>query len=262
MMKKTILFFSGLILYSISLIAIAHTTITAAGVEGTTLYTADVINHGCESGVKSKLPVIAESMVFPNGSDAVATVLPSSEVGAFTATTPGQPIDITSVITGGALTIVPTGMQDKNLFDIHEVQTDANGNVRGFHYSNSDTTPQGQDGELQLDLVGTIPFRLAGVSFQPTSCATQLNIRIGIVDWCTHKTGNRRNNIWIGNTTPTFNQTDRIATGTLGFWPTLIITRDLKNNPLPSSCGDGQVVAIQPSDDAIDTYLPMDGFTP
>ncbi|CAH9017692.1 hypothetical protein [Candidatus Nitrosacidococcus sp. I8] len=289
-MNKNYLIFGRIGLLVLSQTAIAHTTIKEGSIEGTTLYTADVINHGCVSGTNPKIPVIAESVVFPNGSDSVATVLSNSGDAE-------QPIDINSVIEGGALTIIPTGIQDKNVFNVHTVQTDSLGNVRGFQYlSNSSSNtrafnysiptltippgpqsvtglpassattnnaaPQGQEGELQLDLVGVIPFKLAGVSFQASSCATQLNIRIGIVDWCTQGTDDQRNDIWIGHTTSVFNETDRIATGTLGYWPTLTITRDLAKNPLPESCGGGQIVAVEPSDDAIDTYLPMSGFTP
>jgi hypothetical protein len=124
------------------------------------------------------------------------------------------------------------------------------GNVRGFHYS---------DGELQLDLVGVIPFKLSGVTFKQESCATKLEVRIGIVDWCHHRAGERRANEWIGRTTPVFNDKNKV---TVGFWPTLTINRNLTTNPLPENCGEGYGVAVEPSDEDIDQYLPIPGFIP
>jgi hypothetical protein len=241
--KKITLSSLLLTLCSASSLAFAHTTIKDQATEGTTLYTAATITHGCGDGIKPNLPVIAQSMVFPNGPSSIVTRLDN----------PAEPINLGDVLIGGEHSkgvIDPGGIQDKNVFSTIEELTDETGVVRGFHYA---------DGELQVDLVGVIPFRLSGVTFKPESCVTKVRVRIGIANWCHHRPGVRRVDAWIGRTTPVFNDTRVVS---LGFWPTLTINRDLAANPLPESCGEGYEVAVEPSDEDIDQYLPMSGFIP
>jgi hypothetical protein len=230
-------------LCSASSLAFAHTTIKDQATEGTTLYTAATITHGCGEGVKPNLPVIAQSMVFPNGPNSIVTRLDAPE----------EPIALGDVLVGGshaAGLIDPGAIQDKNVFSTIEELTDATGVVRGIHYA---------DGELQVDLVGVIPFRMSGVTFVKESCVTKVRVRIGIANWCHHDPGVRRVDAWIGRTTPVFNDPRVIS---LDFWPTLTINRDLAANPLPESCGAGYEVALEPSDEDIDQYLPLPGFIP
>jgi len=143
----------------------------------------------------------------------------------------------------------PEAIQNNNVFKTIEPLTDKTGVVRAIHYS---------DGKLPTDLLGIIPFKVSGVTFKEESCATRVQVRIGIADWC-HHTGTPQADIWIGRLTPVFNDAQVVS---LGFWPTLTINRDLTTNPLPESCGEGYEVVLEPSDQAIDQYLPMPGFIP
>jgi hypothetical protein len=249
LIKKITLFSLLIVLYSAKSLVFAHTTIKDQMMEGVTLYTADTIAHGCaggESSLKPKLPVIAQSIAFPNGPNAIVTRSDTNEA-----------VNLGDVLVGGQHSngiINPAAIQDHNVFDTIEQLTDQTGVVRGIHYTNSNP-----DAELQVDLTGVIPFKMTGVTFVQQSCATQVMARIGIVDWCTHRPGERRNNLWFGNTTPVFSDVNRVPAG---FWPVLIINRNLTTNPLPESCGEGYTVAIQPSDDDLDQYLPIPGFIP
>jgi hypothetical protein len=126
-------------------------------------------------------------------------------------------------------------------------------NVRGFEMT---------DGNLQTDLVGVIPFETSGVSFNATSCAKSLHVRVAIANWCTKSQNTSEDNrvdVWMGHITAAFNDADVVS---IGFWPTLIIDRDLVNNPLPAGCDTGYDVAVEPSDADIDAHLPIGGYWP
>src|SRR5699024_7475891 len=103
-----------------SSLAFAHTTIKDQMIEGHTLYTADTISHGCEHGAKPMLPVIAQSIVFPNGPDLIAT----------RADNPNEPIDLADVLVGGKHArglINPVAIQSNDVFPIMKVLTDESG---------------------------------------------------------------------------------------------------------------------------------------
>ena len=238
--------------YALSQAVMAHTTISDNAVEGVTLNTSDAISHGCEYGTKPEmLPVIAQSVVFPNGPDDLV----------YRSDDPNQEaVNLGDVLSGGAHShgiINPTLIQNKDIFDQVEQIRDSSGVLRAFHYTNSENSATG--GNLPLDTKGLVPFALTGVTFTPESCANKVNVHIAIVDWCTQKPGNRRNNPWFGHATTTFNQADKIPDG---FWPNLTISRNVDNNPLPPSCGEGYSITMEPSDTSIDQYLPIPGFIP
>lgn len=242
MIKKITLFFLLFAVYSISSLVFAHTVIKDQANEGTTLFTGFSIGHGCGFEDKDSLPVISQSVVFPNGPNAIVTRLDTEEA-----------ISLGEVLIGGAHSnglINPKAIQNRDVFNMIEQFTDETGVVRGIHYT---------DGELQADLAGVIPFRVSGITFVEESCATKVRARIGIANWCHEREGARRVDAWIGKLTPVFND-ERVVS--VGFWPTLTINRDLAANPLPESCGEGYEVAVEPSAEGIDEYLPVSGFIP
>ncbi|WP_231910657.1 hypothetical protein [Candidatus Nitrosoglobus terrae] len=266
-MKIITLAFMLTALYSASPLVLAHTTIKDQAQEGVDLYTADVIAHGCVSGVKPFLPVIAESLAFPNGPNDI-----------YTRADTGAAISLGDVLVGADIShgvIDPTALQYRDVFDKTALMTDnsmsneladdapISGVIRGIHYTNSDNDRQGTNEQLQVDLQGVIPFKFPGVEFVSSSCATQLNVQIAIADWCTQEGGSRRANVWIGKATPMFP-----ASGPAGeaiaanFWPVLIVNRNLTTNPLPSNCGKGFTAIAEPSADTIDQFLPIPGFQP
>lgn len=240
MTQKKTLFSLLFALWSASSLVFAHTVITDQATEGTSLYTGFDITHGCGAGDKESLPVISQSVAFPTGPNSVVARVDT-----------GEAIGLGNVLIGGAHAnglINPTIIQNRDVFNVTEELKDETGVVRGVHYT---------DGELQADLDGVLPFRVSGVTFVEESCATKVMARIGIANWCHHKAGERRADIWIGRLTPVFNDEQVVS---VGFWPTLVINRDLTANPLPENCGEGYEVAVEPSDEDIDQYLPLPGF--
>jgi hypothetical protein len=266
MLKKLTTYSLTALLLGIGQNALAHTGIKDSGVENKTLYTSFVITHGCGSTANpTMLPVIAQSVVFPNGVNA-------GEIEAFKidpvtlAQTPIADLNTEIVAkssTGVALSLFsPKGIQDKSLFKTTTLTRDALGNIRGIKFTNGNKINPTTFG-MQPDLLGLSPFRVTSPKFQTTSCAKSLKVRIAIANWCTKgdASDDRRADIWIGNATSKFTA-DVVSTG---FWPTMTVMRDLAVNPLPVACGAGYDVAIQPSSADIDANLPQPaglGFWP
>ncbi|MGR8935528.1 MAG: hypothetical protein ACU837_14225 [Gammaproteobacteria bacterium] len=232
------------VLMGVGQLAFAHTGVKDSATEGERVYTGFTITHGCAPDHDSpQIPVIAQSVVFPD-----------AYIKAFKLTSTGEvPTNISNHIEGSVAGFAPTGIQDKNIFNKTEQGRDANGLLRSLHFT---------DGSLDVGLVGIVPFRIQAPTFKADSCAKSLKVRFAIANWCTtsqNPDDNDRVDVWIGHETALFNDPDVVSTG---YWPTMTVNRDLVNNPLKPSCGDGFDVAVQPSDSAIDTRLPIKGFWP
>lgn len=227
--------------------AFAHTGIKDSAMSGARSYNALTIGHGCagDEGAAEKA-VIATSVVFPNGGGAVATNLAT-----------GQPVtDLTNYIQDAlpgdtSLPVLsPSLIQDKNIFRTMWEALDANGNVRGFHWKN---------GRLKPELLGLPPFRVQAPTIIESSCVKSVKVRVAIANWCGTSQDanvNDRADIWMGNMTRRFNDADIVS---VGYWPTMTVNR---LTPLPSSCGAGFDLAIEPSAADIDRFLPIKGFWP
>jgi hypothetical protein len=257
MFKKLAAYSLVAVMFGAGSVAMAHTGVKDAGVEGKTLYTAFTIGHGCGSTANpTQLPVIAQSVVFPNAVDSQAFKI---DPVTFAET----PIDLTTQISGlvagaGLTTLAPKGVQDAALFKNMSSTVDSLGVVRGLKLTQA---------KLDPTMVGLVPFKVSGVKFDTTSCAKSLKVRVAVANWCQNindPTYDRRADVWIGHMTTKFNDPEVMPEGfaTAPYWPTLTINRDLVANPLPSTCGTGYDVAIQPSDADIDANLPVKGFWP
>lgn len=218
---------------SAALSAQAHTTIQVQAAEGTTTYNHLVIGHGCTLADGTKLPVIAQSVVFP-------TVNPKYTVSG---TVLGNPtvVSITSFANIAQL------IQSKHLFAKQKEKTNAAGAVIGF---------ENTEGELSPTLHGLVPFRTAGVSFPADSCATKLVVQVAVADIC-QKNGAK--NLWIPSITTKYN--DATVDG-IGSPASLTINRDLAKNPLAASCGAGYTFTVTPSAEDVDANLKLDGYLP
>ncbi|MDD5754195.1 MAG: hypothetical protein PHN45_05520 [Methylococcales bacterium] len=147
-----------------------------------------------------------------------------------------------------------------------------------------------------ISTTGLSPFGINGFQFQPTSCAKTLKIRVAVANWCAKGASSyndpARVDLWIGHTTPKFK--DQVVMPSSDpnsiFWTTLTVNRDLAKNPLPGTTGfdvttgsvinrkdpgwdagngvksdkvscaaatDYDTVYIEPSDNDIDTYMPI-----
>lgn len=226
---------------------LAHTTIKDSSVtEGTGVFTAFSIPHGCGTATDLDRPVIAQVAVFPNGNEVIAFRTDTKE-----------PVDLSTVVVGGVsgaglIGLSPALIQDNSIYTRLRERTDASERVRAFRWDL---------GELQHDLLGLVPFRVTAPRILSTSCVNKLIVRVGVSNWCTkNQTGMGRADVWIGRLTPLF---DDPAVVSVGFWPTLTVNRDLNKNPLDPSCGGvGFDVEIQPTDADIDGFLPLKGYWP
>lgn len=225
----------------------AHTGIRDSVVSGARSYNALTIGHGCSAGEgQAQKAVIATSAVFPNGGAAVATNLASGEeisdlTGLIVDALPGD-----TSLPG----LSPSLIQEKSIFSVMWEAVDANGNVRGFHWKN---------GRLKPELLGLPPFRVQAPVIDESSCVKSVKVRVAVANWCSTSQDanvNDRADIWMGNTTRRFNDADIVS---VGYWPTLTVSR---MTALPTSCGAGFDLAIEPSAADIDRFLPIKGFWP
>lgn len=221
------------VLAALACTAQAHTTIQVQAAEATTTYNNLVIGHGCTLADGSKLPVIAQSVVFP-------TVNPKL---TYTGTFSGNP----AVVSIASFANVAQLIQNRDIFSKQREKTDAQGNVIGF---------EGTEGSLDPTLHGLVPFRTAGVSFPADSCATKLVVQIAVADIC-QKQGAK--NLWIPSVTAKY--TDPTVDG-IGSAASLTINRDLTKNPLRASCGAGYALTVTPSNEDVDANLKLEGYLP
>ena len=234
--------------------AMAHTTVMSKNTpdgyntrderEGTTSLNNFGIPHGCGDEA-----VRAQSVVFPNGADAIAEVKAT-----------GETVELVDHIIGNPIMGAKPAVN--SLFDkVNKIE----GPVLGFishGYKEVDTRAfVFTEGKLENGYLGLIPWRATFPKFRPESCATVLNVHIAIANYCKKSKDeydDDRADIWIGHPTEKFNDEDLLPRA--GWWPYLRVVRDLENNPIP--CGEGFEINVYPSNEAIDKFLPIAGYWP
>ncbi|WP_284617844.1 hypothetical protein [Aquabacterium humicola] len=210
---------------------LAHTTIQVQAAEGQTTYNHIVIGHGCTAADGTRLPVIAQSVLFP-------TVRP---VYSTTGTVSGNP----AVVSLTSFANIAQLIQSKDIFSRQREKLNAAGQVIGF---------EGSEGSLDPSLHGLVPFRTAGITFPADSCASKLVVRVAIADICQR---NGLRNLWIPALTAKY--ADPNVDG-IGSPASLTFNRDLAKNPLPASCGAGYTFTVSPSAEDVDANLKLDGY--
>lgn len=224
----------------------AHTTIKDSSVnEGSRVFTAFSIPHGCGTASDDFLPVIAQSAVFPNGNSAIAFRLDTNEA-----------VDLSTAIVGGIpgaglVGLNPTLIQSNDVFTKLRERTDGTGRVRAFRWTR---------GSLDTELLGLIPFQITLPAIQATSCVKSLKVHVAVANFCSKsQRALSRADIWIGRLTRLFDDPRVVS---VGFWPTISVNRSAQN-PLDPSCGGtGFDVAVEPTDQDIDGLLPIRKFWP
>lgn len=227
----------------------AHTALQTKTIEeGATTYNNIVIGHGCGQEVSDnnpnpkKYPVIAQSVVFPDGDKSIIAV--DGEV------VENKPLSH-YVSWGNKIQAI----QSNDVFDKNTVleKTDATGNVVGFSY---------RGGKLPYNIHGLIPFRISAITLNPElgqgverTCANSVTFKIAIADICkitpTSKFNDDAVQFWMpkkDNDNTKFGiDEDRSAS--------LTITR--KNN-LPDNCnGVGYDVIVTPSGEQLIRDMPI-----
>lgn len=242
--------------------AMAHTTVmskntptnycTRDELEGTTGFNWFSISHGCSASHDGKVqPVRAQSVVFPNGADSIAERTDTKESVNLGDHIEGNPVMGAKPAVNSLFKKIRTLKGPVPSFISHgsEVTED----VRAFVFTK---------GNLKDGLLGVIPWSASFPKFKADSCATALTVYIAIANYCTNsrnETDDDRADIWIGRLTEKFNDPDVVS---VNFWPYLKVVRDLEKNPLPEGCSEGFEIGVYPSDEAIDEFLPIDGYWP
>jgi hypothetical protein len=228
--------------------ATAHTTILSQATESVSEDNALKIGHGCTTTDGSRIPVVAESVVFPSAAPTIATSDGS------------QVTDLSQVIEQGTFAGLAKLIQNRNVFRSQQVKTDSLGNQIGF---------SGTQGALNIDTPGRIPFQFTAPKFVATSCAKRVLVQVAIADVCIFGSGvtdsvkQGKVNLWIPDNGTQYavlgkaQNIDGIAAPA-----TLTINRNLTTNPLPASCGAGIDVTVTPSPADITANLPIPGVWP
>lgn len=229
-------------------VALAHTTIRSQATESVTEDNAIKIGHTCTTPEGAKIPVIAQSVVFPGDAPDLST----SDSSPVTS--------LASVIEQGTVAGLVRAIQDRSVFRSQQVKRDALTNVTGF---------SGTNGSMDVESLGRVPFQFAAPKFVATSCARRLLVRVAIADVCLSGAGLTDSvkpgkvNLWIPDNGSPFAVAGK-AQGIdgIGAPATLTINRNVATNPLPASCGAGIDVIVTPSAADVTSNLPIPGAWP
>ncbi len=191
-----------------------------------------IITHSCNDSSST----IGTSVVFPDGVD--STILVDGQAHD------GQILDYLTNYGNNIQLIL-----DRSAFDLMEEKIVA-GNVVGYWAGGGPGMPN--------NLNATTSFRHTAAGIEPTSCASSVAVKVSIADICTVTGTDGFNDdvvrLWTHNDLGT--PFDRVSDTDNGP-ATFTITRDLTNNPLPDSCGDGVTVEIKPSAAQINRDMPI-----
>jgi hypothetical protein len=240
---------------------LAHTRLqTPIAVEGTKVFNNAVIGHGCAPASTvpgtPKSPVIANSMVFPDGTDSIISIGGVVQTGAI--------VDDYIGWGGTLIAHVPS----KDVFEKSVIEYG-----RAGFAAHSPVGSHSWKGELPGDdNTGLVPFKTGGTFIKADSCANSVTFRLAIADVCkiTHLSGvndDHNVNLWMPAVGSKFDG----PTTAHGYNSpaTFKITRNLVDNPLPATdangvaCAAGGVdVVVDPSIDQIEHDLPIPGIWP
>jgi uncharacterized protein YcnI len=202
------------------------------------------IAHGCNGA-----DTIAQSLVFPNGEHVVVQDKDGNLVD--------EEVLFNELKTNNNLIMGPKPAVDANwkqqfvkkgatrTYYNHGIRT---ADTRAFHY---------EGGRIPNDFVGLMQWRASFADLKDDSCVKEIQVRIPIVNYCERSPSSpARLDAWIGRLTPTFNDPGVVS---VGFWPQITIVNKSFD---AASCGDGIRYFVSPTDEDIDTFLPIQSFKP
>jgi hypothetical protein len=248
---------------------LAHTTLqTPIATEGKTVYNNATIGHGCApaSTVPNtpNSPVIANSIIFPDGTDSLVSV-----DGVFDE----KAVVDTYIYWGGKISHIPSrDVFEKNAIEFGR-QGLAGGNAVGSHSWKGDLPGNG--------VVGLVPIKISGaflvtgysvidnivVADGEDSCINSVKFQLAIADICkiTNESGmdDHTVNLWTPAVVGSRFNGNPANPHHYNSPATFTITRDLTKFPLQPSCaGIGHDVVVAPSADQINHDLPIPGVWP
>ncbi len=227
-------FLSLIILLSIVPNVLAHTVLETPQVTELKKTTNNiVIGHGC-----GESPVIGTSVVFPDGIDSKITVGADPHSGSLS----------DFVANWGNLFQL---LQNRSVFSEQDEKTDGNSNVVGFW--------SGGGRGLAANLNAYIPFTISAAFIETGSCARSVRFDVAIVDVCKITPITEFSDDAVSLWTPAVGSKYDGAPGGHAYNSPafLTINRDLTNNPLPDTCGEGVDVFVRPSAAQIDRDMPI-----
>ncbi len=202
------------------------------------------IAHGCNGKA-----TIAQALVFPNGEH----VIVQDEHGNVV----DEELLFNELKPNNNLIMGPKPALDANwkfqsvkksstrAYYNHGMRTE---DIRAFHY---------RGGRVPDDFVGLVQWRASFADIKDDSCVKEIQVRIPIVNYCTRsRRSPARLDAWIGRLTPVFNDPEVVS---VGFWPQITIVNQSFD---AASCGEGVRYFVSPTDEDIDTFLPMRSFKP
>jgi hypothetical protein len=215
--------------------------------EGTTVYNASVIGHGChDHGThENSLPVIATSIVFPDGTDSIITTRAvGSDPSAAATAYEGHLEDF--VQNWGN---IPQLIYSNEVFTQEAEKFDALGNVIGLSATG---------GKLPGTVHGLVPFKTDPVIIEPNSCAASVTFVIAMADICkitkADKFGDGVVNLWTPEVGSIFHGIRGVSHG----FDSPSTLKVLRTTPLPPSCNGADLdVTVTPSAAQINRDLPI-----
>ncbi|PTN13223.1 hypothetical protein [Nitrosomonas aestuarii] len=226
--------------------AFSHTRLTvnsspeSSSAHGTTT-TAVNVPHGCGDN-----PVIGNVIFLP---DTDSAIVQTSTDNFANFETPEGATALNYIVNPPFIRLI----KSRDVFDHQEFIKDPLGNPIGFWAAG---------GELPAhNWVGQLPFNITSVAIQPESCASKVVLVPAIANIC-----NITSMAEINSQDPDNPNVDFWTAPDVGspydapswsYPATYTVERDLENNPLPESCGEGLAVRIIPSAAQLNRDMPV-----
>lgn len=200
------------------------------------------IPHGCATN-----PVIGNVFFLPDTADAIVHTSTASNFDPFDAPEGATALD--HMVNPAFIRLV----KSNDVFETTEFIKDPLGNPIGFWSAG---------GEIPAsNWIGRVPMTITAVAIQPTSCATSIRLVPAIANICVVTGVDGIDGSDSDNVNVDFWTAPDIGTiydaPSWSYPASYTITRDLENNPLPASCGDGFAVRIVPSAAQVNRDMPV-----
>lgn len=228
----------------------AHTRLTVASTpesssaHGTT-QTAVNVPHGCGDN-----PVIGNVFFLPDTTDAIVQ---TSTDNFQNFETPEGDTALNHIVNPPFIRLI----KSNEVFDTQEFILDPLGNPIGFWAAGGSLPAH--------NWVAQLPIRITSVAIQPESCATKIVFTPAIANICNVTSLAEIDGSNYDDPNVDFWTAPGVGTvfdaASWSYPASYTVERDLENNPLPASCGDGIAVRIVPSANQMnrDMLIKSDG---
>ncbi|WP_090632946.1 hypothetical protein [Nitrosomonas marina] len=227
--------------------ALAHTRLTVTStVESSsshgTSQTAINIPHGCGDN-----SVIGNVFFLPDTN--TAPLVQTSTDNFQTFETPEGANALNYIVNPPFIRLI----KSRDVFEMQDLINDPLGNPLGFWAAGGELPPS--------NWVAQLPFKITAVAIQPDSCANKVVLVPAIANVCNLTTMAEIDSSDSDNPNVDFWTAPDVGSSfdapSWSYPATYTIERDLENNPLPESCGEGLAVRIIPSAEQVNRDMPV-----